>query len=139
MYTIIYGNVKTLDKYIEELSADTSLDEFTMRDVQMKLPAIKHKWVGRLMRGKVQKQELIRKKKKLTSAMCSKLIKESPIALSIPMARQKVGQHQTVLDIDDEIRNCEILIEFTEKAEKIFNSMTFDIKNLTEIMKLEIQ
>ena len=139
MYTIIYGNVETLDKYIDELSIDTSLDEFTMRDVQMKLPAIKHKWVGRLMRSKIQKQELIRKKKRLTRAMCSKLIEESPITLSVPLARQKVEQHQTVLDIDDEIKDCEILIEFIEKAERIFNSMTFDIKNLTEIMKLEIQ
>lgn len=139
MYIIIYGNVETLDAYMKELSADTSLDEFTMRDVQMKLPAIKHKWVGRLMRSKIQKENLIRKKKALVSTMCSKLIEESPINLSIPVARQKVVQHQTILDMDSNIKDCEMIIEFLEKAEKIFNSMTFDIKNLTEIMKLEIQ
>ena len=71
-----------LDKYIKELGEDTSLDEFTVRDVQMKLPAIKHKWAGRLMRLKLDNEKL--------------------------------------------------------KADR-GNSMTFDIKNLTEIMKLETQ
>lgn len=122
-----------------ELSADTSLDEFTMRDVQMKLPGIKHKWVGRLMRSKINKENLIRKKNKLIRVMCDKLIAESPITLSVPIARQKIENHQTILDMKDEIKNCEILIEFLEKAERIFNSMSFDIKNLTEIIKLEIQ
>ena len=122
-----------------ELSVDTSLDEFNMRDVQMKLPAIKHKWVGRLMRSKIDKESLIRKKNKLIRVMCDKLIAESPITLSVPIARQKIENHQTVLDMNDEIKNCDILIEFLEKAERIFNSMSFDIKNLTEIIKLEIQ
>ena len=30
-------------------------------------------------------------------------------------------------------------IELMEKAERIFNSMTFDIKNMIDIMKLEIE
>ena len=41
--------------------------------------------------------------------------------------------------IDDDIRECDAIIEFLEKVERILNSMTFDIKNLTEIMKLELQ
>ena len=126
-----------LDKYMEELSKDTSLDQFTMKDVQMKLPAVKHKWTGRLIRSKILKKELIKKKKSLVKDMSGKLIEESPIKLSYPIAKQKVEQHPTIIKIDDEISDTESIIEFLDKVERILNSMTFDIRNLTEIMKLE--
>ena len=38
-----------------------------------------------------------------------------------------------------EVATKQLEIELFEKAEKIFSSMTFDIKNLIEIMKLEIE
>jgi hypothetical protein len=126
-----------LDKYMEELSEDTSLDQFSMKDVQMKLPAVKHKWTGRLIRSKIHKKDLIKKKKSLVINMSNKLIEESPIKLSYPIAKQKVEQHATIIQIDDEISDTESIVEFLEKVERILSSMTFDIRNLTEIMKLE--
>ncbi len=30
-----------------------------------------------------------------------------------------------------------LIVEFLEKSERIFSGMSFDIKNITEIMKLE--
>ena len=47
--------MSTLDKYMEEMVQDTSVDNFNLLDIQMKLPAIKHKWVGRLMRHNLYK------------------------------------------------------------------------------------
>jgi hypothetical protein len=131
--------VDTLDKYIRELSEDTALDEFTLKDVQMKLPGIKHKWAGRLIRSKIGVNTLRKKRNVLVKQMADRLIKESPVRISIPLAKQKVEQHEAVIDIDDQISTEKSTIEFLEKAERILNSMTFDIKNLTEIMKLETQ
>ena len=37
------------------------------------------------------------------------------------------------------IQEISVVIEFLEKTERTLSSMTFDIKNLTEIMKLELQ
>ena len=64
-----------LDQYIKELGEDTALDEFNVRDVQMKLPAIKHKWAGRLMRAKSDNSKLERKKKKVIKDLTQKLVK----------------------------------------------------------------
>ena len=128
-----------LHKYIDELSQDTALNEFTMKDVQMKLPGIKHKWAGRLMRAKLEKDSLIRKKKRVVHTMSNELIQRSPVKLSIPVAKQKVEQSESIMEYDERIGDIFVIIEFLEKAEKILNSMTFDIKNLTEIMKLELQ
>ena len=123
-----------LDKYMTEMSEDTNINEFTMKDIQMKLPGIKHKWAGRLIRSKLDKGELIRKRRRLVSTMSNELIERSPVKLSFPIAKQKVEQHDTIIGMSEGIDDLVIIIEFLEKAERILNSMTFDIKNLTEIM-----
>lgn len=128
-----------LEEYIKELGVDTELNEFTVRDVQLKLPAIKHKWVGRLMREKINKDKLYHERTITINKMADTLMANSHIKLSAPMARNKVEAHDKIIEIDNLIRESKAVIELLEKAEKIFNSMTFDIKNLTEIMKLETQ
>jgi hypothetical protein len=131
--------MELLTQYIEELTVDTALDEFTMRDVQMKLPGIKHKWTGRLMRAKLNLQINQNDRYKLVNKLANMLIKESPVKISFPIARQKVETHESVTIIDSVTQDLKLVIEFLEKTERTLNSMTFDIKNLTEIMKLELQ
>ena len=129
--------MSTLDKYMEEIVQDTNVDNFNILDVQMRLPAIKHKWVGRLMRHKFEVKELRREKEKLIRELTSKLLSESPVKIAEPVAEKKVSKVDSVLKIDAKIRETYLIIEYLEKVEKIFSSMTFDIKNVTEIMKLE--
>jgi len=129
--------MSTLDKYMEEIVQDTNVDNFNILDVQMRLPAIKHKWVGRLMRHKFEVKELRKQKEKLIRELTNKLISESPVKIAEPVAEKKVSKVDSVLKIDAEIKEAYLLIEYLEKVEKIFSSMTFDIKNVTEIMKLE--
>ena len=127
-----------LGKYLEELGRDTLLDEFTVRDVQMKLPGIKHKWAGRLIRAKCELGRMSRKRKQMVDEAAQGLIKDSHIKVGTPVARKRVEDHKIIRDVDVEIEFQKAIIEFLEKAERIINSMTFDIKNLTEIMKLEL-
>jgi len=126
-----------LERYIKELGEDTTIDEFSMKDVQMKLPAIKHKWAGRLMRVKAENVKLARDRKQLVRKLTDRLVESSPMKLSVPIAEKKVLTLDDVMDIDQQMRDNEVIALFLEKAERILNSMTFDIKNLTEIMKLE--
>ncbi len=129
--------MSTLDKYMEEMVQDTSVDNFNLLDIQMKLPAIKHKWVGRLMRHKYEVKELRKEKELLIRELTAKLISESPVKIAEPIAEKKVSKVDSVLKIDAKIKETYLVIEYLEKVEKIFSSMTFDIKNVTEIMKLE--
>ena len=41
-----------ITKYKLELSEDTKLDELNLKEKQLMLPNIKHKWVSRLMNAK---------------------------------------------------------------------------------------
>lgn len=127
----------TLDIYLEEMKVDTDLNEFTVKDVQLKLPGLKHKWVGRLIRTKVALQRLQRDKELLKKTLSEQLRKESVVAMSVPNAERAVETHSRVIAITEKIQEHLLLVEFLERVEKIFSSMTFDIKNLVEIMKLE--
>jgi alpha-beta hydrolase superfamily lysophospholipase len=126
-----------LDKYIEELSSDTNIDAFNVKDKQMMLPSIKHKWVGRLMRHRIKVNDLKDQVETLISQGITEAKNTTPYTINDSQARVSVTKTKVIKDAYKQIRDEEMLVEFLEKIEKVFNSMTFDIKNIVEIMKLE--
>lgn len=130
-------DMEILEQYIIELEKDVRVDQFNVRDCQMKLPAFKHKWVGRLMRHKHEVVKLKQKKHQIKKAVASKIQESSTYKVSKPIADKAAENHESIIDIQNNIEELAIIIEFLEKAERILSSMTFDIKNIVEIMKLE--
>ena len=126
-----------IDNYILELEKDVKLDQFSVKDCQMKLPAYKHKWVGRLMRHKYEVVKLTQQKYDTRIAVSKKIQTSTTYKISKPAAEKAANSHDNVIRINNEINELNIIIEFLEKAERILSSMTFDIKNIIEIMKLE--
>jgi len=126
-----------IEQYILELEKDVKLDQFNVRDSQMRLPAYKHKWVGRLMRHKHEVVKLNQQKHILKKAVADKIQSASTYKVSKPVAEKAAASHDSIVDIVNKIDELNVVIEFLEKAERILSSMTFDIKNLVEIMKLE--
>ena len=128
-----------LEEYGEELKQDVTLDAFTVQDVQLKLPAIKHKWVGRLMRHKQTVYTLEKKRKSYKFELIDKIQEESHVKMSVAAVEKLIEQKNLMGDITDYIKEQRLCIEYLEKVERILSSMTFDIRNLTEIIKLETQ
>lgn len=126
-----------IEEYILELEKDVKLDQFNVRDYQMKLPAFKHKWVGRLMRHKFEIVKLRREKDEIKKKVITKLQQNSTYKLSKPVAAKASENHESIVTIVHKINELNVVVEFLEKAERILASMTYDIKNLIEIMKLE--
>ena len=127
----------TLENYIIELEKDVRLDQFNIRDCQMKLPAFKHKWVGRLMRHKHEIVRLNQQKYALKKKVAEKIQNSTTYKVTKPVAEKAAANHDSIVDITHRIEELNVLIEFLEKAERILSSMTYDIKNLVEIMRLE--
>ena len=71
--------------------------------------------------------------KETTSIFRSQICSKSPRGISIAKS------HNKIRDINTQIYEQKIIIELLEKAERIFNSMTFDIKNIIDVMKLEVE
>lgn len=126
-----------IEQYIIELEKDIKLDQFNIRDSQMKLPAHKHKWVGRLMRHKYEIVKLNQDKQRLKKTVSTKIQSSTTYKVSKPAAEKAAENHESILSITNKINELNVVIEFLEKAERILSSMTYDIKNLIEIMKLE--
>ena len=126
------------EKYMAEITEELDLSDFNMRDVQMKLPAIKHKWVARLIQQKIELNKYERLKAEAIEALIPNLRREGNVLLSDVALAKQAEKHETVQKIIAKIEECEVLIEYLEKIEKVCNSTSFDIKNLVEIKKMEM-
>ncbi|NBO98626.1 MAG: hypothetical protein EBU90_00595 [Proteobacteria bacterium] len=128
----------SLEEFKEELQEDTKIDQINLLEKQMMLPAIKHKWVARLMDQKRKLNSLNRKKKSLRAGVLETLEKKGlPTGIPKSALDKKIDGSEEMLKIEEEIQDTEVLIEYFEKIETIFRSMTYDMKNIVEINKLE--
>ena len=69
----------------------------------------------------------------------NKVITDAPVQLSKVTAEKRLDEFTEVIELNKKIKELEYVIELLEKVEKNFNSMTYDIKNVIEILKLEQQ
>jgi predicted GIY-YIG superfamily endonuclease len=129
--------MELLEQYIKEMGVDVELDEFNLKDVQLKLPALKHKWVGRLIRHKGDLSRFTQNRESTVKILAQEVVDTATYAVNLQTAMKAAEKHQKIKDIDAKIREFKLIVEFLEKSERIFSGMSFDIKNITEIMKLE--
>lgn len=126
------------DKCDEELKNDTKIDELNLLQKQLMLPGIKHKWVSRLINQKRHLNSLIRKKKNTRVAVHAALEKDGiPTGLPKASLDKKIDSSDSIQRIDQEIEETEVAIEYLEKVEHILRSMTYDVKNIIDINRLE--
>ena len=52
-------------------------------------------------------------------------------------AEQAAERHDTLAELNDKMRELDVIIEYLEKVEKVLSQMGFDVKNAIDIMKLE--
>ena len=128
-----------LDNYTNELKPEINLNKLNLRDHQSKLPSLKHKWAGRYINHKRKLIKLKAKKKELRKELISKYIEESPVKINLTIAEKSVQNSNELSIIDYKISEEELILEYLEKIQNIVNSIQWDIKNLIELEKLELQ
>lgn len=126
-----------LEDYIKELENDLKIDELTLKEYQLKLPGIKHKWAGRCIRHKLELNDLRKKREKIKKAVVDQIQEQSPVKLAVPVIERTAEKHSEIIEIDGQIKQIELIVELLEKAEKTLSSASYDIKNLIDIIKLE--
>ena len=127
-----------LKRYMDEIGQDLVVDDFNLKEVQMRLPARKHFWVARLMDAKVEKNKLLAKKKQLKKELTKKVITDSPVKISLSTAEQHAERHESVIKITNDINEYTVIVEYLEKVEKVLSSMSFDISNIVKINQMEM-
>lgn len=122
--------MELLKKYREEIEKDLVINDFNIKEVQMRLASRKHFWVGRLIDAKIAKSDLEKRKKALKRALVTKIIAEAPVKLTTSTAESAAEQCDDIADINDKLKEYEYVIEYLEKVEKIMGGMGWEIKNL---------
>lgn len=127
-----------LEEFQSELQEDTKIDEINLLEKQMMLPAIKHKWVARLIHYKRNLNSLNRKKKELRESVL-KTLEQTGMPPGLPKSSidKKIESSAPIIKLQEEIDDVEITIEYLEKVETILRSMTYDMKNIVDITKME--
>lgn len=127
-----------LEKFKEEIQNDVKVDELNLLEKQMQLPAIKHKWVARLIDFKRKINALERKKKSLREEIYENY-KAKGIPPNIPkgVIEKKIDTCDSMLKLQEELDENKIMVEYLEKVEVIFKNMSFDMKNIVDITKME--
>jgi len=129
--------VETLKKYIEEVNKDLQIDDFNLKQAQMKMPSRKHFWVARLMDAKINKNKLLARKKQHKKDLVTRIIAESPVKITTQTAESAAENTQDMDVINEKLKELDFIIEYLEKVEKIFSSMHWEIKNIVQINQME--
>tara|TARA_R110001583_G_scaffold191984_1_gene357936 strand:+ start:378 stop:773 length:396 start_codon:yes stop_codon:yes gene_type:complete len=129
--------MELLRKYIEDITKDLHLDDFNIKEAQMRLPARKHFWVARLMEAKIKRNSFFRNKKNLKKEVVKKVISDSPVRISQSAAESAAERHESISKLNESISEQDSIIEYLEKVEKIMGHMHWEIKNIIDINKME--
>ena len=129
--------MELLRKYINEIGQDLVLDDFNLKEAQMRLPARKHFWVARHMEAKIKRNSLIGDKKKIKKELVKKVITDSPVRISQSAAESAAERHESIDSLNKGIAEQDAIIEYLEKVEKIMGNMHWEIKNIIDINKME--
>lgn len=126
-----------IDQYRKEIELELHVDEFNIKDVAMKTPARKHFWVCRLIHHKKLLLTLKSDRFKLKKEIARQIQEHSPVKVTTPVAEKSAYQHEKMIELQGRIDDQELIIEFLEKTEKTFTSLSFDLKNIIDIIKME--
>ena len=125
------------EKLLEEIKQFLQFDELNLKEKQLMLPGIKHRYATIYIQTKREMGRLYAERKNMLRNVVDEINRESPVKLSMIAAEKLAADHEAVSEIDQKIRNSELILEICEKSEKILSSASYDIKNLVELIKLE--
>lgn len=126
-----------LSRYIKEVEQDLVLNDFNIKEAQLRLPARKHFWVARLIEAKRDLQIITDKEKKLSKLLASRVKEQAPVHLSDKAVNTLIEEQEEMISIKEQKRDLSNVIEYLEKVEKILSSMHWEVKNIIDLNKLE--
>jgi len=127
-----------LERYTEEIAEDLKIDQFNVKEVQMRAPARKHFWVARLVNAKIKLNALKSKKSTLKHEIILRLIERSPTRMTQVAMSNAADNSRELKDIKEAVSDHEALVEYLEHVVKIIGSIQWDIKNIIDLMQMEM-
>ena len=128
-----------INQYLEEATLDTELDRLEVVSTQEKLVNNKHKWSARLINHKINLNNLKSKRSSILEDKITESQNTEPVKVNRTIAEKAVQNKKEIKTLDFKIKNESLIIDYLENIYKNISFATNDIKNLVELMKLEMQ
>tara|TARA_R110000744_G_scaffold12469_2_gene37136 strand:+ start:638 stop:1012 length:375 start_codon:yes stop_codon:yes gene_type:complete len=122
---------------MEEIGQDLVLNDLNLKQQQQRLPARKHFWVGRLIEAKIKRNKFFAQKSKLKKDLVKQVITDSPVRINQASAESAAEKYESVVKLNNNIKEQDTIIEYLEKVEKILGNMHWEIKNVIDMNKME--
>lgn len=122
---------------MDEINKDLVIDEFNIKEAQMRTPARKHFWAARLIESKIRHNQLLKQEKNLRQTLNKKIKEETPVNFTNQHIDNIINNHPDFINIQSQIDETKVIIEYLEKVEKILSTLHWEIKNIIEIQRLE--
>lgn len=134
--------MKDFYKIYERLKQDTaewcSIDLMNIGDKTKQAIGRKQWIVARLFDTKRDLFNLQKEKKVLKQAVIDKLAVNSPVNLD-KSTMTAIDNSSELESINDQIKECEFLVEYLEASVKMYTYIAQDIKNILESHKIQIE
>lgn len=124
------------EKIVEEITNDLKIDRLNMDEKTLQIPSIKHFWVAKLYRSKIEIQTLEKKKKDLFKAFAES-DKVMEIGLSKDAIQRQFNATKKVQEINEKLEELKIIVDYLEDAKYVLGRTTDDLKNRIELEKVE--
>ena len=128
-----------IEQYTIESSIDTNIDRLNVTDIQEKLVNNKHKWSARLINHKIKLNKYKANRLAILEEKIDEYQNTQPVMVNRSIAEKAVSKKKDIRVIDSKIENELLIIQHVENIYKNISFATNDIKNLVELMKLEMQ
>ena len=127
---------ENFEKIVQDIEKDIKIDRMNMDEKSLQIPSIKHYWIAELYRSKIKIQALERKKKDLFKAFAeSDRVME--IGLSKDAIQRQFNATTKVQEINENLEELKIIVEYLEDAKYVLGRVTDDLKNRIELEKVE--
>ena len=128
-----------IEQYTIESSIDTNIDRLNVTDIQEKLVNNKHKWSARLINHKIKLNKYKANRLAILEEKIDEYQNTQPVMVNRSIAEKAVSKKKDIRSIDYKIENEILIIQHVENIYKNISFATNDIKNIVELMKLEMQ
>ena len=127
---------ENFEKIVKDIEKDIKIDRMNMDEKSLQIPSIKHYWIAELYRSKIKIQALEKKKKDLFKAFAeSDRVME--IGLSKDAIQRQFNATTKVQEINENLEELKIIVEYLEDAKYVLGRVTDDLKNRIELEKVE--
>jgi hypothetical protein len=129
--------MEILKRYVTDIAKELDINEMNLKESSMRAPARKHFWASKLISHKIELNTLKKTKDSIMKALVEKASNVSPVGLSKTSLEKSIENTEEIKKINDDLKEHESIIEYLEKVEKIYSSITYDIKNMIQMTSME--